>query len=434
MYMPHNFFAVHNREEFKHKVLAWISQFNIFCFLENSGYYHQDGFRCLVAIQRGPNGPQIVLHPFQDPFDCLYHFHNEHKQWIFGHLSYELNSGLLETRPLRVQFPQGFFFVPDILLELHNDGVSVLLSDCPEKQLMEEIEQCSPIEDEKNNVIIKATHHRASYLQALENVKAHIRRGDCYELNYCQEFFGDARINPATVYNSLNSISPNPFSAFYRVNNQYCLCASPERFVSKSGEVVVSQPIKGTTPRYVDSYEDERSRAGLAESKKDKSENVMVVDLVRNDLSRVCIPGSVTVPSLFSVYSFKGVHQMISTVMGRLEKHNTFADVLDVCFPMGSMTGAPKKRVMELIHRYELSGRGIYSGSIGYITPDQDMDFNVVIRSLLYDKSKEVFSFHAGGGITHYSDPEKEFEESLLKTKAIRKVLTGSFDTDDVVE
>lgn len=417
-------FTVYNRELFKRKMLNWVCRFSIFCFLDNSGFEGPDAFRNLVAVKRSDNGSQIILHSGEQPFDALYRFQQENKQWLFGHLSYELNTELADKKSFQVEFPQGFFFVPDILLELHDDVVTILIGDEEGKCLIEQIEACEGIEDGLNlSPPIESVYSRETYLDKLQQIQAHIRRGDCYELNFCQEFFGKAYFNPAELYFTLNKISPNPFSAFYRFNEQYCMCASPERFISKSTDVIVSQPIKGTAPRFKEKHLDEMSKSTLEKSHKDKSENVMVVDMVRNDLSRVCVAGSVEVPSLFSVKSFKGVHQMISTVMGRLCEDKTFADVLKVCFPMGSMTGAPKKRVMELTNIYELSGRGLYSGCIGYITPDEDMDFNVVIRSLLYDDKKGLFSFHAGGGITHYSDPEKEYEESLLKTKAIRRVM-----------
>ena len=202
------------------------------------------------------------------------------------------------------------------------------------------------------------------------------------------------------------------------------MCASPERFLQKRGMQLISQPIKGTSKRDMDPVKDTTNKNHLTSSTKEKSENVMVVDLVRNDMSMVCEKGSVKVKELFGVYSFPQVHQMISTVEGTLSSGLKFTDAIEACFPMGSMTGAPKKRVMELIEDYEFSERGLFSGSIGYITPEGDFDFNVVIRSIFYNKNRKEVSFFAGSGITFYSNAEEEYEECLLKAKALVEVLS----------
>jgi para-aminobenzoate synthetase component 1 len=226
------------------------------------------------------------------------------------------------------------------------------------------------------------------------------------------------------LYHNLSVISPAPFGGFYKLNDKYLLCASPERFLQKKGRRIISQPIKGTIKRNpADAAEDENLKKELLSSQKDKSENVMIVDLMRNDLSRVCTEGSVHVEELYGIYTFPQVHQMISTVTGELNEATDLADILSTTFPMGSMTGAPKRSVMELTEQYEKTKRGIYSGSIGYITPGKDFDFNVVIRSIMYNRSGQYLSYQVGGGITFYSDPEKEYEECLLKAGAIKKVL-----------
>jgi para-aminobenzoate synthetase component 1 len=199
---------------------------------------------------------------------------------------------------------------------------------------------------------------------------------------------------------------------------------SPERYLKKEGKTILSQPIKGTAKRYPDNPElDLKNLNALKDSEKERAENIMVVDLVRNDLSKICEHGSVHVDELCKVYSFPQVHQMISTVSGTLRDDVQFSDAVKATFPMGSMTGAPKKKVMELIERYEKSKRGLFSGSIGYITPYNDFDFNVVIRSVLYNAATRYLSFHTGSAITFSSDPEKEYEECLLKAAAIKKAL-----------
>lgn len=266
---------------------------------------------------------------------------------------------------------------------------------------------------------------KEDYLHKIESIRQHIQRGDCYEINFCQEFYAtNAQIDPLSVYRQLTDISPNPFACFYKLDDKYVLCASPERYLQKKGNRLLSQPIKGTFKRNLaDAVADESLKQALTKSEKDRSENVMVVDLVRNDLSQVCKEGSVQVDELFGVYSFPQVHQMISTISGELKTGFGLAEILQASFPMGSMTGAPKRRVMELIEQYEVTKRGIYSGAIGYISPDNDFDFNVVIRSILYNATAAYLCYLVGGGITFYSDAEKEYEECLLKAAAIHKVL-----------
>ena len=242
---------------------------------------------------------------------------------------------------------------------------------------------------------------------------------------FCQEFFAEhIEIDPISIYKKLSDISPNPFSAFYRLNDKWLLCASPERFLKKEGKKIVTQPIKGTSKRIQgDERKDEQNRSWLFHSDKDRSENVMVVDLMRNDLSKICEEGTVKVDELFGIYSFPQVHQMISTVSGELYGKISFETIMKATFPMGSMTGAPKRRVMQLIEQYEQTKRGIFSGAVGYITPDGDFDFNVVIRSIMYNETSGYLSFQTGSAITFYSDPKKEWEECLLKAGAIKKVL-----------
>ena len=279
-------------------------------------------------------------------------------------------------------------------------------------------------EGKSNEVIIKNRIEQEEYISIIRQLQQHILRGDCYEINFCQEFFAEQiEVDPAIIYKKLSDISPNPFSAFYRLNDKWLLCASPERFLKKEGKKIVTQPIKGTSKRIQgDESKDEQNRSWLFHSDKDRSENVMVVDLMRNDLSKICEEGTVKVDELFGIYSFPQVHQMISTISGTLKNNISFLDIIRATFPMGSMTGAPKKRVMELVEQYEKTKRGIFSGAVGYISPTGDFDFNVVIRSIMYNKSSQYLSFQTGSAITFYSDPEKEWGECLLKAEAMKKV------------
>jgi para-aminobenzoate synthetase component I len=239
-------------------------------------------------------------------------------------------------------------------------------------------------------------------------------------VNLCQEFFAEnTLLDPLAVFERLNALAEAPFSAFLRWQRRYLLSASPERFLKKTGRRVVSQPIKGTRRRGKNAEEDEHIRRELAASEKDRAENVMIVDLVRNDLSRHCLPGSVRADELFGIYTFPTVHQMISTVSGALPPGADGLRLLRDAFPMGSMTGAPKVMAMQLIEQYERSRRGLYSGALGYFDPDGDFDFNVVIRSVLYNAESGYVSASVGGAIVYDSDPEQEYEECMLKAEAM---------------
>ncbi len=352
---------------------------------------------------------------------------NASPSWLFGHLGYDLQletAGISSSCPDRIGFPDCFFFEPVYLIRLTDNQISISGPDPVAiwQEIQDEPEL--PAQQEKRTAI-KGRYTKETYISVLEQLKKHILRGDCYEINFCQEFYSeDSLLNPLSVYRDLSRVSPNPFSALYRQDDHWLVCASPERFLRKEGRRILSQPIKGTARRNSSNADqDLAGKEALQRSEKDRSENVMVVDLVRNDLSRVCEEGSVKVDELFGVYSFPQVHQMISTVSGQVREDLTFADLIRATFPMGSMTGAPKKRVMELIREYENSRRGIFSGALGYISPAGDFDFNVVIRSIMYNAGSGYLSFQAGSGITWYSDPEKEWEECLLKASAIEAVL-----------
>ena len=412
-------------------MLSWCNQFNICSFLDNHHYFstHQN-IECLAAagsIQTLP--PEASLQDLDQMIEL-------HKDWLFGHIGYDIKETPKNT-PYEIAdsigFPDLFFFRPQTVLSLTTTELTISTIGNDPRVIYQEIKHQTPIAQPllgqiKQTPTIQSRLTKEEYLDIIQKIQQHIQRGDCYELNYCQEFYvRNASIHPFTLYQQLTSLSPNPFSAFYKLTDKYVLCASPERYLQKKGNRLISQPIKGTAKRDLsDAFADEQLKKQLQISEKEKSENVMVVDLVRNDLSKVCEEGSVQVDELFGVYSFPQVHQMISTISGNVKPGIRFSDIIDASFPMGSMTGAPKKRVMELIRQYEKTKRGIYSGALGYIRPDMDFDFNVVIRSILYNASNQYLSYLVGGGITFYSDAEKEYEECLLKAKAIHQVLRNS--------
>ena len=422
-------FEIEDSKAFKIKMLNWSARFNIFCFLDSSNYYPEgSAFECLLAAgckrSFSITGPAAIKE--------LQVFSDKNNDWLFGHLGYDF----LSKRPVaqqvqenEVDFGDGFFFTPEILLRLNQHELIIESSGLDPLEIFIAVNEEDPFikKQAPANIRLENEITEAEYKDIIHSLNGHILRGDCYEINFCQHFFaGDVLIDPVFYYHQLSQISPNPFGAFYRLNDKYCLCASPERFLKKTGTKLISQPIKGTSKRdLTDAAIDEKNKNYLINSDKEKSENVMIVDLVRNDLSKICREGSVHVKELFGIYSFPQVHQMISTIEGEVDTNAAWTDIIKACFPMGSMTGAPKIKVMELIKKYEHSPRGLFSGSIGYITPGGDFDFNVVIRSLMYDETKKIISFKAGGGITFNSDAEKEYEESMLKVEAIIQILTN---------
>jgi para-aminobenzoate synthetase component 1 len=417
-------FTIHNFTEFKIQMLNWVNQFNIFCFLDNQQYnFSLPNFECLVAAGCKKN---ITVNS-GNAFEQLKQFAADKQQWYFGHFGYDLKN---ETEQLisanfdRVHFRDLHFFIPQIVLQLSTTTLTIFC-DGDANTILNAIQACSThIELEQPTVQIKNRITKEAYLQSVHKLLQHIARGDCYEINFCQEFYAEnVAINPLCIYNKLSTISPTPFSAFYKVGDKYCMCASPERYIKKQGNQIISQPIKGTAKRSSSAEEDIQNKTHLLNSQKERSENVMVVDLVRNDVSKVCKQGSVKVEELFGIYSFPQVHQMISTVVGEVDDDVHWVDIIKATFPMGSMTGAPKKRVMQLIEQYESAKRGLFSGAIGYVNPNGDFDFNVVIRSILYNATTQYLSFTTGGAITFYSDAEKEYEESMLKAEAMRRVV-----------
>ncbi len=419
-------FGIANITFFKQQMLNWANQFNICCFLDTHAYSgNLNTYDCLLGACA-----HTVFSPKHDILSQLKEFCKTHKDWLFGHFTYDFKN---EIAPLvsegvdKIQFPETFLFQPSVVIEIVGNAVIISSLTLPPKEIFEQIVACplSVAKLEQANTVTKPRISREAYIAAVERVRQHILRGDSYELNFCQEFFAEnASIDPVATYKKLSEISPTPFSSYYKLDDKFLLCASPERYIKKTGSTIISQPIKGTAKRNAaNKEEDEQLKTALYNSSKERSENVMVVDLVRNDLSRICKEGTVVVEELFGIYSFPQVHQMISTIKGVLMDGIDLAGILAATFPMGSMTGAPKKKVMELIEQYETVKRGIFSGTIGYITPRGDFDFNVVIRSIMYNASNRYLNYLVGSAITFYSNPEEEYKECLLKAEAIEKVL-----------
>lgn len=420
-------FPVQDTDQIKMQMLNWANQFNICCFLDNNHYkLRGNTFECLLAV----NDIASVQSSSGNAFNLLHNFLQHQEDWVFGHLGYDLKNELESLQSSNtdyIDFPDLFFFIPQILVILKEQELTIGVLNNDHSQIANTI-LAQPAYKEKAIAYsdsVKSRFSKEEYTQAVNTIKSHILRGDCYELNFCQEFFCEhIAVDPLSLYLKLGKESPNPFSCYYRLNDKYLLCASPERYIKKNGSTIISQPIKGTIQRNLnDGTVDEHNKQLLLNSGKDRAENIMVVDLVRNDLSKICQQGMVKVSELFGIYAFPQVYQMISTVEGEVRDDVNIVDIFKASFPMGSMTGAPKKRVMELIDEYERTKRGLFSGSVGYISPEGEMDFNVVIRSILYNSSAQYLSFQTGSAITYNSNAESEYEECLLKAAAIKKVL-----------
>jgi len=422
-------FPITNFQDTKSRLLDWGNRFDVCCLLDNHQYHlPHHRFECLLAA----GSLDSLAAPAGNAFRKLDLFSARHDDWLFGHFGFDLKietEGTASSHPDHIQFPDLFFFVPEFVIELQQDRIRIGSRNADQEKILAEIFRLPGRVIYGSSGPIEAKHafSQAEYKDTVEKIRRRILRGDCYEVNFCQEFLAqEVQADPLLLYRQLSQLSPTPFGAYYKTGDKFLLCASPERYLTRQGPLLLSQPIKGTWARDLsDPARDERLQMQLLNSPKDRSENVMVVDLVRNDLSKVCENGSVHVEELFGIYAFPQVHQMISSVAGIPLADKSWVDLVKATFPMGSMTGAPKKRVLELIETFEKSRRGLFSGAVGYVTPERDFDFNVVIRSILYNTSSRFLSFTVGSGITFYSEPEREYEECMIKASAIKKVLTG---------
>ena len=407
---------------FKQKALQWANGFDVAVCLDSNGFKDvYSKYDTLIAV-----GAKAELKcDVGNAFEQLALFRSVHSNWVFGNLTYDLKNeveNISSSNQDLLDFPALYFFVPQHLIVI-NDNELQIISDS--KDIFNKINSqvISPVHPEMH-INIKARFTKQEYVDTVNTIQQHIIRGDIYETNFCQEFYADnAFIEPLPIYLQLSAASPSPFGCYFKQKNRYIISASPERFLAKRGSQLISQPIKGTAKRSAVKAEDEALKLSLKDHPKEQQENVMIVDLVRNDLTRSAKPGTVKVTELFGIYSFEQVHQMISTIVCEMDDNISNVQAIQNTFPMGSMTGAPKVSAMQLMEKYERTKRGIYSGAVGYFSPDGDFDFNVVIRTILYNASSKYLSFQVGSAITHSADAEKEYEECLLKAKAIFEVL-----------
>jgi len=417
-----------NPKLFKEQLLSWAQQFREVVFLDSNSYPQQySSFDCILAVDAFTSLKTDYYNAFED----LKQYQQNTKDWLFGYLSYDLKNDIEDLQSNNfdgLDFPDLFFFQPKKVFILKGNELEIqyllLCDDELEEDFNEIVESQKSKVESQETIIIQQRISKELYVEKANQMLRHIHIGDMYEANFCMEFYAeDAVINPLEKFQKLNEISQAPFSVFFKNYRQYLLSASPERYLKKVGDKIISQPIKGTSKRFADPIEDEKSKNILASDAKERAENIMITDLVRNDLSHTSQKGSVEVEELCGIYSFLQVHQMISTITSKLDPQYSAVDVLKTTFPMGSMTGAPKISVMEIVEKIEETKRGLYSGAVGYFTPEGDFDFNVVIRSILYNQENKYVSFSVGSAITSLSVPEKEYEECLLKAKAMHEVL-----------
>ncbi|MBK0368962.1 anthranilate synthase component I family protein [Flavobacterium agrisoli] len=419
-------------QKLKKQLLNWAQQFREITFLDSNNYQQTfSSFDCLLAVDAFTAIQTDCFNAFED----LKQYQQTTKDWLFGYLSYDLKN---DTENLSsknfdgLHFPDLYFFQPKKLFILKGNRLEIqyllvcddeLESDFNEIQAITFEEGSSKMQQHEKTAI-KQRISKELYFEKIKQVLEHIHRGDIYEANFCMEFFAEnAIINPFEKFEKLNQISQAPFATFFKNNHFFVLSASPERYLRKTGQEIISQPIKGTSKRFENPIEDQESKIKLQNDTKERSENIMITDLVRNDLSKTAQKNSVEVTELCQIYSFLQVHQMISTVKSQLNENYDAISVLKTTFPMGSMTGAPKVSVMKIMEELELTKRGLYSGAIGYFTPNSDFDFNVVIRSILFNSKSQYLSFSVGSAITAMSQPNSEYEECLLKAKAMFEVL-----------
>ncbi|MCR9226589.1 MAG: anthranilate synthase component I family protein [Flavobacteriaceae bacterium] len=421
----HRSFKIKSLLQSKEALFWWSKKFGMVVWLDSN--FHQDQYSSFEACLAVGESQKF------ETINALHDYLENEKDWLFGYFSYDVKNELEDLASNNfdgLEFPAVQFFQPVKVIRIKDDELHFSYLN----EVAQEIEEdYTEIRDHvslqlksepRDSVKIKMRIHKDAYVEKAHHFLEHIHRGDIYEANFCQEFYAeDATIDPWETYQKLNGISEPPFATFARFNDNYLICASPERYLKKKAQKVISQPIKGTARRGVDEREDEKIKKDLAQDSKERSENIMITDLVRNDLSKSAIKGSVDVTEICKPHTFKQVHQLISTIVSKVSKDKHPLELIKETFPMGSMTGAPKISAMKIIEDLEESKRGLYSGAVGYFFPNGDFDFNVVIRSILYNASKKYVSFSVGSAITAKSNPEREYEECLLKAKAMRTVL-----------
>jgi para-aminobenzoate synthetase component 1 len=410
------------------QTLVFAQKYDCYCLLDGNtplfGHYPYQPFATTIGI-----GTKQKFYSFDEIENWLSQNTENQELKLFGFLSYDLKNQIEKLHSQHqdlLNTPDLFFFEPLYTITFQQDSI-VIHGEGDLASIYATILEQNKVIDTSistNNIILQQKFSKEAYIETVQKIQNYIVEGDVYELNFCMEFFAEnVQLNPLATFLRLKALSPMPFATFLKAESLYVLGASPERFIKKTGTNIVSQPIKGTIRRGKDAAEDEALKQKLRSSEKEIAENMMIVDLVRNDFARSAKTGTVKVPEIFGIYTFPQVHQMISTVTATVQPETSITTIIKNAFPMGSMTGAPKIRAMEIIEEVERTKRGIFSGSIGCIKSNGDFDLNVVIRSIFYQAASQYLSFQAGSAITYDAVPEQEYEECLLKTLAIRRTL-----------
>lgn len=363
-------------------------------------------------IARGIQRSLLLNHPVTDgDWHELNLWISRQSQPVVLLTSYESGFPLLKlqtTKPFHQEPPSILAVVPETMEEIW------------EEEVLQFNNSSFPISFQPNL-------SQVDYINGVQSVQDHLRMGDFYEANFCTRWSAVASIpQPYETWKKVFTRNPAPFAAYLHFKNWHLLSLSPERFMCKEGTKLFSQPIKGTIKRGLSHSHDEELKRQLLNSKKDQSENVMIVDLVRNDLSKIAEKASVHVDELCGLYSFKHLHHLISTISCRIHQNLSAVDAYKALFPMGSMTGAPKRKCVETMHELEMDPRGWYSGSLAVIEPNGDWDANVIIRSILYNQEKHTCHMGIGSAITLQSNPEEEWNECNLKAQSFLAYLNSS--------
>jgi len=381
---------------------------------------------CDALLAQGIDDSFVVNAGEQVDWYMLHAWLTQKDDWVVGWIGYDVRRSIerfAEENLRASSFPQITLIRPANLFKVQGSEVEVVKGAWHDSLNAWLSIQPSEVAE---GVDLKPVVSHTEYMDHIASLKKEIAAGNVYELNYCMPFEARVQLTDApSVWKHIYHQTQAPFSAYAHVGSHHVMCASPERYLKREGNRVISQPIKGTVRRGQTPEEDIRLKEELARSKKERAENVMIVDLVRNDLSRCAERDSVLVEELFGVHSFKTVHHLVSTISCDVAPEISWVDLIKATFPMGSMTGAPKLSAMQLIAQHEVTERGIYSGSIGYIEPGGDFDFNVVIRSVQYDDASQLASCHVGGAITALCEAEDEYNECLLKAEAVLRALRG---------
>lgn len=411
-------------EAFIAKALTWADTFSYFAYYtSNAIEVLHGGFTHILCID--------AVDTIQTENNSLAHlgdFIKTHPYWLCGYFSYNLKNEIEqfdETSSATIPFRHLGFFQPRYLIFFNSDSLEIHSWQNETNHVFENILTTTTTAYQSSSTFkIMPSVSKNEYYKQVEKIKHLIVEGEFYELNYCIEFTAHAdTLDYTGTFQALNTKSPMPFASLMKMPEAIVICASPERFLKKVRTKLIAQPIKGTVARSTDKTIDEENKKQLKESDKERAENMMIVDLTRSDLAKCAKIGSVKVEEMFGIYTFRQVHQMISTVTAEVNEKAQTTDYITATFPMGSMTGAPKVRAMQYIDQIEATNRGLYSGALGMIAPNGDFDFNVVIRSIIYSPQLQKLSFHVGSAITADSNAEKEYEECLLKAKAIFQVL-----------